>query len=409
MTRANASGVAGRSDQGAEEAGQVLGGRYRVLRELGTGGMGTVYLAEHVHLGRLTAVKVLCPPRCGDDPSAEERFRREALLVARVHHPSVAQVYDFDRAPDGQFLLAMEYVEGETVAQRLERGGPFPLPEAIRVLRIVADALSHVHWMGILHRDLKPQNIMLGPGDIVKLLDFGVAHEMAQLLGTDAFQPSRRFDSSACCGRPSRCTGSAPPSLAHWGRWSRGPSIPSQPSAGRRVLPSRKRRREPHDHSRAPEGAHLRHGGERLFGECAQREREPRRGPDRGWRERHVDLGRGRVVQHSIDRLAAGHLPEQCRLGRAQLHLYGDVQDSRNVPIRLRNPRVGRDRNNRSAVRTRSLEVLIAGRERLPLRRESSHSRWARRHAELVRRIGATANVWHRADRPIPLNGNCGL
>ncbi len=189
MTRANASGVAGRSGQGAEEAGQVLGGRYRVLRELGTGGMGTVYLAEHVHLGRLTAVKVLCPPRCGDDPSAEERFRREALLVARVHHPSVAQVYDFDRAPDGQFLLAMEYVEGETVAQRLERGGPFPLPEAIRVLRIVADALSHVHWMGILHRDLKPQNIMLGPGDIVKLLDFGVAHEMAQLLGTDAFQP----------------------------------------------------------------------------------------------------------------------------------------------------------------------------------------------------------------------------
>src|SRR6266702_3166518 len=189
MTRANASGVAGRSDQGAEEAGQVLGGRYQFVRELGTGGMGTVYLAEHVHLGRLTAVKVLCPPRCGDDPSAEERFRREALLVARVHHPSVAQVYDFDRGPDGQFLLAMEYVEGETVAQRLERGGPFPLPEAIRVLRIVADALNHVHWMGILHRDLKPQNIILGSGGVVKLVDFGVAHEMAQLLTADGFQP----------------------------------------------------------------------------------------------------------------------------------------------------------------------------------------------------------------------------
>src|SRR5437899_12440742 len=123
-----------------DRLGELLAGRYRVLRRLGAGGMGTVYLAEHVHLGRLTAVKVLCPPLYDDDPSAEQRFRQEALLVARVRHPSIAQVYDFDREPDGQFLLAMEYVEGETVAQRLQRGGPFPLPEAIRALGIVADA-----------------------------------------------------------------------------------------------------------------------------------------------------------------------------------------------------------------------------------------------------------------------------
>jgi len=172
-----------------DRVGELLAGRYRVLRRLGAGGMGTVYLAEHVHLGRLTAVKVLCPPLCDDDPSAERRFRQEALVVARVRHPSVAQVYDFDRGPDGQFLLAMEYVEGETVAQRLERDGPFPLPEAIGVLRIVADALNHVHWSGILHRDLKPQNIILGSGGVVKLVDFGVAHEMAQLLAADGFQP----------------------------------------------------------------------------------------------------------------------------------------------------------------------------------------------------------------------------
>src|SRR5881296_467668 len=112
-------------------------------------------LAEHVHLGRLTAVKVLCPPLCADDPGAEQRFRQEALLVAKVRHPSVAQVYDFDRLPDGRYLLAMEYVPGETVAQQLERDGPFPVPEAIRVLRTVADALNHVHWIGILHGDLK--------------------------------------------------------------------------------------------------------------------------------------------------------------------------------------------------------------------------------------------------------------
>jgi len=185
--RMDQNGVRGSS--AGDRVGEVLAGRYRVLRRLGAGGMGTVYLAEHVHLGRLTAVKVLCPPLCADDPGAEQRFRQEALLVAKVRHPSVAQVYDFDRLPDGRYVLAMEYVPGDTVAQQLERDGPFPVPEAIRVLRTVADALNHVHWIGILHGDLKPQNIMLGPGGEVKLLDFGVAHEMAQLAAPDAFQP----------------------------------------------------------------------------------------------------------------------------------------------------------------------------------------------------------------------------
>src|SRR5437867_8206036 len=133
----------GRPRLAGDRVGELLAGRYRVLRRLGAGGMGTVYLAEHVHLGRLTAVKVLCPPLCADDPGAEQRFRQEALLVAKVRHPSVAQVYDFDRLPDGRYLLAMEYVAGETVAHQLERDGPFSIPEAIRVLRSVADALNH--------------------------------------------------------------------------------------------------------------------------------------------------------------------------------------------------------------------------------------------------------------------------
>src|SRR5438034_6819252 len=103
----------------ANPVGEVLGGRYRVLRRLGTGGMGTVYLAEHVLLGRLSAVKVLCPPLCEDDPRAEQRFRQEALLVASVRHPGIAQVSDFDRGPDGGFLLAVEDADGHAVAPGL--------------------------------------------------------------------------------------------------------------------------------------------------------------------------------------------------------------------------------------------------------------------------------------------------
>src|SRR5437660_8243864 len=169
--RVDQNGV--RRSSAGDRVGEVLAGRYRVLRRLGAGGMGTVYLAEHVHLGRLTAVKVLCPPLCADDADAEQRFRQEALLVAKVRYPSVAQVYDFDRLPDGRYLLAMEYVPGDTVAQQLERDGPFPVPQAIRVLHTVADALNHVHWIGILHGDLKPQNIMLGHGGEVKRRDCG--------------------------------------------------------------------------------------------------------------------------------------------------------------------------------------------------------------------------------------------
>ena len=140
-------------------------------------------LIELLHLGSLAQ------PGVTGHEAAVGPLVQLVPRVARVHHPSVAEVYDFDRLPDGRFLLAMEYVVGETVAQQLERAGPFTIPEAIRVLRTVADALNHVHWVGILHGDLKPQNIMLGPGGVVKLLDFGVAHEMAQLVGPDTFRP----------------------------------------------------------------------------------------------------------------------------------------------------------------------------------------------------------------------------
>jgi len=163
--------------------GEILNGRYRVIRELGTGGMGTVYLAEHVHLGRPTALKVV-RSELSRDALAEERFQREAMLAAKIDRPSVARVYDFDRTPSGQFLLAMEYVEGETVATRLDREGPFPLPLAIHILLEVADGLDRAHQLGIIHRDLKPENVILAAQGVVKLLDFGVARDLGNSSGS---------------------------------------------------------------------------------------------------------------------------------------------------------------------------------------------------------------------------------
>jgi len=157
--------------------GQVIDGRYRVLRKLGGGGMGTVYLAEHVRLGRPTALKVLRAD-LSRDAQAEERFRREAMLAAKIDCPTVARVFDFDRTPSGEFLLAMEYVEGETVATRLDREGPFSIPLAIHILLAVADGLERAHQLGIIHRDLKPENVMLAAQGAVKLLDFGVARDL---------------------------------------------------------------------------------------------------------------------------------------------------------------------------------------------------------------------------------------
>jgi hypothetical protein len=136
--------------------------------------MGTVYLAEHVHMNRSTAVKLLLPALCTDEYSAE-RFRREALLASRINHPSVAQVYDFDGTPDGGFFLAMEYVDGESLAERLRRDGPLGLGEVRRILDATAAGLDVAHTLKIVHRDIKPGNLMLATSGAVKILDFGVA------------------------------------------------------------------------------------------------------------------------------------------------------------------------------------------------------------------------------------------
>ena len=169
-----------------DRTGEMLGGRYRLLRILGLGGMGTVYLAEHVHMGRLTAIKILLPALCTDAYSVE-RFRREAFLASRINHSAVAQVYDFDTSPDGGFFLAMEYVDGESLAQKLGREGPLALGEARRILDATAAGLDVAHALNVAHRDIKPANLMLSKTGAVKILDFGVARYLD--VGTSLSRP----------------------------------------------------------------------------------------------------------------------------------------------------------------------------------------------------------------------------
>ena len=162
--------------------GQVIGERYHVLRRLGEGGMGQVYLAEHVKMGRRSAVKVMHPALM-HDPDAIGRFNREASNASRINHAHVASIYDFGESPTagGEPLvyLAMEYVEGEPLTAIIERQGALPPSRVATLVRQVADALAAAHDLGIVHRDLKPDNIMVARardgGDWVKVVDFGVA------------------------------------------------------------------------------------------------------------------------------------------------------------------------------------------------------------------------------------------
>jgi hypothetical protein len=153
----------------------VLDERFRVLGHLGGGGMGEVYLAEQVSLGRKVALKVL-RREVGQQPGMSERFRREARLLSSVEHPAVVRVIDFGQSEEGTCLV-MELAEGETLLQALETG-PLEPERARRVVVQLAEGLAAIHEKGIIHRDLKPENVVLTPGprgEQARLLDFGIA------------------------------------------------------------------------------------------------------------------------------------------------------------------------------------------------------------------------------------------
>src|SRR3982751_1632735 len=133
--------------------GQIIAERYHVLKKLGEGGMGQVYLAEHVKMGRKSAVKVMNPGMV-NDADAISRFNREASNASKINHPNVAAVYDFGETSDGLIYLAMEFVEGPSLTKIIEAGA-LPPQRAADITRQAADALTVAHDMGIVHRDLK--------------------------------------------------------------------------------------------------------------------------------------------------------------------------------------------------------------------------------------------------------------
>jgi hypothetical protein len=157
--------------------GRIVAGRYRLERLLGAGGMGAVYEAEQLSLGRRVAVKVVKAERAGDDDAAR-RFAQETAVVARLAHPNIVTVYDGGRADDGLLFLAMELIQGETLRARLERG-PMLVDDALAAIEDAASALVAAHGASVLHRDIKPENLILsttaGHRERAKLLDFGIA------------------------------------------------------------------------------------------------------------------------------------------------------------------------------------------------------------------------------------------
>jgi serine/threonine-protein kinase len=177
--------------------GSLLAGRYRLLERLGAGGMATVYLAEDERLGRRVAVKRL---HAGSPEDTAKRFAREARLGASLNHENVVTVYD-TVTDEGSVIIVMEYVDGESLAETLRRGQVGPA-RAIEILRGAAAALEHAHQTGIVHRDVKPANILLSRDGAVKLADLGIATAVegtqitrtGSVMGTAAYMAPEQLD-----------------------------------------------------------------------------------------------------------------------------------------------------------------------------------------------------------------------
>jgi serine/threonine-protein kinase len=179
-------------------------GRYRLERRLGAGGMGEVWVAHHAALRRDVALKILRPDPLGASPLAVSRFEREVRATTELVHPNTVRVFDYGVTDDGLWYYAMELLEGEHLGALVEREGPLPAPRAIHLVSQAARALAEAHAKGIVHRDVKPENLFVttpaGETDVLKVLDFGIAKMdvredatrltgTGSVLGTPAYLP----------------------------------------------------------------------------------------------------------------------------------------------------------------------------------------------------------------------------
>jgi eukaryotic-like serine/threonine-protein kinase len=169
--------------------GTVFDGRYRIIRKLGAGGMADVYLAEDQELGRSVAIKILNDRHAADD-SFIERFRREAKNAAGLSHPNIVSIYDRGEA-EGTYYIAMEYLDGRSLKELIVGRGPAPIKIAIDYARQILAAVGFAHKHGIVHRDIKPHNVLVGPEGRLKVTDFGIARsgasqmtEVGSIIGT---------------------------------------------------------------------------------------------------------------------------------------------------------------------------------------------------------------------------------
>jgi len=167
------------------ESGRVIAQRYRLIKKLGEGAMGAVFLAEHIHMRKRFALKILLPEAMAS-PEIVARFEREAIAAGNIEHPGVCAATDFGRLDDGGFFLVLEYVDGVSL-RALNREGPMAPARACAIVRQILAALAAAHAKGVVHRDMKPENVMITTApngdEVVKVLDFGIAKVDANTLG----------------------------------------------------------------------------------------------------------------------------------------------------------------------------------------------------------------------------------
>ncbi len=197
-------------------------GRYKIRGVIGRGAMGVVYKGYDPTLARWAAVKTVSASvlHASGDNTFERRFLNEARAVAGLSHPAIVVIYEITRDDSGVLFMALEYLEGQTTEELLANGDPLDWARSLEIVQRLADALHHAHQRGVIHRDVKPANIMLLPSGDVKLMDFGVAKVAAaaltstgQMLGSPAYMsPSRRWGTSSMRA----------PTSSRWARCSTG-------------------------------------------------------------------------------------------------------------------------------------------------------------------------------------------